>query len=245
MMKSRAFTLIELLIVVAIIAILAAIAVPNFLDAQVRSKVARAKSDMRTLALAVESYYGDNNAAPLSPENPLSVSGSNWWWISLGSGEARLAGWELRLTSPVAYITKTPKDPFHTTTAWISRSTGQQDTVRARNYTYQYYNWELQYRQSFAQGNYNDLRANVYIGAVNINYPTPYTANTPRRPARGFRWGFMTTGPSLVGDMDDTAYLCQKFSTDYGFYDPSNGTKSFGYIFRTNAGEIVNDRKLW
>ena len=37
----KAFTLIELLIVVAIIAILAAIAVPNLLEAQVRAKVAR------------------------------------------------------------------------------------------------------------------------------------------------------------------------------------------------------------
>lgn len=55
------FTLIELLIVVAIIAILAAIAVPNFLEAQTRSKVSRVKTDLRTLATAMESYKIDNN----------------------------------------------------------------------------------------------------------------------------------------------------------------------------------------
>lgn len=60
----RAFTLIELLIVVAIIAILAAIAVPNFLEAQVRSKVARTVSDMRTIATAIEAYAVDFNKPP-------------------------------------------------------------------------------------------------------------------------------------------------------------------------------------
>jgi prepilin-type N-terminal cleavage/methylation domain-containing protein len=57
----RAFTLIELLIVVAIIAILATIGMMNFLEAQTRSKVSRAKTDMRTLASAVESYAVDHN----------------------------------------------------------------------------------------------------------------------------------------------------------------------------------------
>jgi len=60
-----AFTLIELLIVVAIIAILAAIAVPNFLEAQTRSKVSRTASDMRSVAVAVEAYRVDNNDYPL------------------------------------------------------------------------------------------------------------------------------------------------------------------------------------
>lgn len=60
----RAFTLIELLIVVAIIAILALIAVPNFLEAQIRSKVARGKADMRSVQTALEAYYVDWNAYP-------------------------------------------------------------------------------------------------------------------------------------------------------------------------------------
>lgn len=60
----KAFTLIELLIVVAIIAILAAIAVPNFLEAQTRSKVSRARADLRTLATGIEAYTVDNNRPP-------------------------------------------------------------------------------------------------------------------------------------------------------------------------------------
>lgn len=62
--SKRAFTLIELLVTVAIISILSAIAVPNFLDAQIRSKVSRTKADMKTLATGLEAFAVDNNHYP-------------------------------------------------------------------------------------------------------------------------------------------------------------------------------------
>ena len=91
----KGFTLIELLIVVLIIAILAAIAIPNFLEAQVRSKVSRAKADMRTIAGAIESYYVDHSQYPNDCE-------FGWPWYLTYS-----------LTTPISYLgNKNIEDPF-------------------------------------------------------------------------------------------------------------------------------------
>ena len=94
----HAFTLIELLIVVAIIAILAAIAVPNFLEAQTRAKVTRAKSDMRTIATGLESYFVDWNKYPYDGYNtgtapPAPYNSVGYWYLNF------------TLTSPVSYLT--------------------------------------------------------------------------------------------------------------------------------------------
>ncbi|RLD97288.1 MAG: hypothetical protein DRI92_05910 [Aquificota bacterium] len=102
-MKRKGFTLIELLIVVAIIGILAAIAVPNFLNAQIRAKISRCVSDMKTLETALEMYRMDNNAYPTC--NAARVAGSGDYFHP---NEIRF----YRMTTPVAYISSVPRDPF-------------------------------------------------------------------------------------------------------------------------------------
>ncbi len=99
----RAFTLIELLIVVAIIAILAAIAVPNFLEAQVRSKVSRVKSDLRTYATAIESYTVDNNRPPR--EAHFTLYGDTEVNPNPTGDDKLFGNISNILSTPVAYIT--------------------------------------------------------------------------------------------------------------------------------------------
>jgi len=96
--RRQGFTLIELLIVVAIIAILAAIAVPNFLEAQVRAKVSRTLSDMRTMRTGLEAYRVDGNVYPETDEGLAALT----------AGKRSL----YRLSTPVAYLTSMPQSPW-------------------------------------------------------------------------------------------------------------------------------------
>ena len=57
----RGFTLVEIMIVVAIIALLASIAVPNFMRARKRSQATRVLEDLRVLDNALDEYAIENN----------------------------------------------------------------------------------------------------------------------------------------------------------------------------------------
>lgn len=97
----RGFTLIELLIVVAIIGILAAIAVPNFLNAQLKARIARVESELRSVNEAYTAYRLDNNSWP--PHADRCKAQHRW------------------VTTPIAYLSSSVDDPFqveHETRTW-------------------------------------------------------------------------------------------------------------------------------
>jgi general secretion pathway protein G len=93
-MKKRAFTLIELLIVVAIIGILAAIAVPNFLNAQIRAKIGRVESEFSTIRTAFEMYRMDQGGK-------LPDAWALGWY----------GAWK-SFTTPMSYLSTVPIDIF-------------------------------------------------------------------------------------------------------------------------------------
>ncbi len=208
-----AFTLIELLIVVAIIAILAAIAVPNFLEAQVRAKVSRAKADLRTLATALEAYATDWNLYP--PCNAFGVPGNR----SPVEPEPHL--YLERLSTPVAHITDAfPRDPFQPTqritVAEHADLPGlpaiENDNPRGpqwRSYTYTSWNPEG--------------RTTVSGGGFDIE-------SSPRS------WVLQSSGPDR--HYFNMGGILANFSSPQAqdvVYDATNGTVSYGAIFRVGG----------
>ena len=92
------FTLIELMIVVAIIGILAAIAIPNFLKFQLKAKTSQGKTNLAAIRTAEESVFAEfgayvsANASPLAA--PSGATKQGWANMDGANMGFDLIGWE-------------------------------------------------------------------------------------------------------------------------------------------------------
>lgn len=92
-MRSKGFSLLELLVVIGIIGLLAGFLVPNLLGAKDRAKEAAVKGVMHSVQLAIEAYEMENEVYPLDKNVPLESLCRNYL----------IAG---------NYVSSVPRNPF-------------------------------------------------------------------------------------------------------------------------------------
>jgi type II secretory pathway pseudopilin PulG len=202
-----------LLVVVAIIAVLAAVAIPNMLEAQIRAKTSRAVADIRTVATGLEAYCVDNGAYPMCNNEMLD----GW---RPGGDAGTDARYLERLSTPIAYISRPLlRDPFE--------PFGRHSDFTPDNHQGLFADQTSDPdRERIVEYKYGAVKADAGNGGGFAN-------TAPEHPVA---WIAYCAGPDrtyvaprrMMESLDPATVSAQ-------FYDPTNGTVSYGDIWRAGG----------
>ena len=211
MENTKGFSLIELLIVIAIISIITAIVVPNLMSANIRAKVSGVKADMGSIAIALEDYKVDYGEYPRdsrfsrssSYASDIIAEANQAFDGKSGSDDDNDAIGLGYLVYPKAsfeptYLKRIAGDPFN--------DSGKEDwngTSGAHNNHYSYYS-----------------------GKWSANGPVDceIRADSPQY------WALVSYGPDRDKDIDSYANAKNAVANGTNLYNPDNGITSSGDV---------------
>jgi prepilin-type N-terminal cleavage/methylation domain-containing protein len=220
----RGLTLVEVLIVAAIVAILAAIAIPNFLTASTRAKVSRTANDLRVLSGALEAYFVDHRAYPLC--NPWGVAAAR---PSVPNDVHVLE----RLSTPVAYVTTALlPSPF------VAKRFSGSVLVGLGPIETDTQNWRPTGRGGADEFLYNTYGYHAVAPDDDALSGLGRAQHDVFAPDRKVAIGFIIQSPGPQEAVFSMGGIITNADAEYAAnlkYDPTNGTVSFGNIFRTGG----------
>ncbi len=106
--RARGFTLIEIMVVVVIIGILAAIVAPNIFDQPDRARIVKAKQDIAAIESALNLYKLDNFVYPSTQQGIEAL-------VAPPQGDPPARNWK-----PGGYLRSVPKDPWGNSYQYLS-----------------------------------------------------------------------------------------------------------------------------
>ena len=174
MQKQKGFTIIELIVVIAIIAVLASIILVNVNGFLARGRDGRRISDIAQIQKALEMYYADNGAYPISGGSAFS----EYWDNSPDSS------WGALQTALKPYLSKLPVDPLENYSIYEFAGTPGQ-----HHYSYFTYcgtSYMIVYNLEIASGPDTGAYAcysNFYYGGKGNANTNIKTRGTPINPA--------------------------------------------------------------